>query len=298
MVIGPKNHRRWEISLKEGEDPKQMATPEGTWSVLERWLRPDDAQLWRQASYRFHALVAERWRVGRVFVAGDAAHQQPPFLGQGMCQGIRDVTNLAWKLVAVLEDRAHEALLDSYGAERKQHVIQLTTRIKHIGELVGERDLDRARARDARLLAECGGVVQPMPRQEVQPALKTGLVSSKPHAAHGTLFPQPWVWQGDRRVRLDAVAGTGWRLVLDGTTCLPAQMQGSRLATLLPLQAVRISCEPLAEMLCETDGVLATWFRKHRCNAVLVRPDHYVYGVAETPDGIASLWAELEASMT
>ena len=97
---------------------------------------------------------------------------------------------------------------------------------------------------------------------------------------------------------LDAVTGTGWRLVLDGATSLPRQMLGTPLATLLPLQAVRISCEPLADMLCETDGVLAAWFLKHRCNAVLVRPDQYVYGVAETPDGIASLWAELEASLT
>ena len=101
-MIGPKNHRRWEISLKPGEDPQQAATPEGTWALLSRWLTPEDGELWRQASYRFHALVAERWRAGRVFVAGDAAHMQPPFLGQGMCQGMRDVANLAWKLAAVL----------------------------------------------------------------------------------------------------------------------------------------------------------------------------------------------------
>jgi 3-(3-hydroxy-phenyl)propionate hydroxylase len=93
-VIGPGNHRRWEISLLPGEDPAWMATEAGAWSVLQRWIGPEDATLWRQASYRFHALVAREWRRGRVFIAGDAAHQQPPFLGQGMCQGVRDVVNL------------------------------------------------------------------------------------------------------------------------------------------------------------------------------------------------------------
>ena len=119
LVIGPKNHRRWEISLKPGEDAAEAATPERTWALLSRWLTPADGQLWRQSSYRFHALVAERWRAGRVFLAGDAAHMQPPFLGQGMCQGVRDVANLAWKLTAVLSGQvqgaAAERLLDSYG---------------------------------------------------------------------------------------------------------------------------------------------------------------------------------------
>ena len=102
-VIGPGNHRRWEISLKPGEDPKEAATPERTWALLSRWLTPEDGELWRQSSYRFHALVASRWRVGRAFLAGDSAHMQPPFLGQGMCQGVRDVANLCWKLISVVQ---------------------------------------------------------------------------------------------------------------------------------------------------------------------------------------------------
>ncbi|WP_420226447.1 bifunctional 3-(3-hydroxy-phenyl)propionate/3-hydroxycinnamic acid hydroxylase [Pigmentiphaga litoralis] len=167
MVIGPGNHRRWEISLKEGEDPVEVTRPEATWKLLSRWITPDDGELWRQASYRFHALVADRWRVGRVFVAGDAAHQQPPFLGQGMCQGMRDVANLSWKLGAVLRGDVHggaaDRLLDSYGDERKAHVRELTSRIKAIGAVICERDIGKARARDAHLLAESGGVVRDTP---------------------------------------------------------------------------------------------------------------------------------------
>lgn len=271
LVIGPGNHRRWEISLKPGEDPKQVATPEETWKLLARWLTPADGELWRQASYRFHALVAAQWRKDRVFLAGDAAHMQPPFLGQGMCQGVRDVTNLAWKLGAVLRgDVAGPmagALLDSYGAERKGHVRELTSRIKGVGAVICERDPVKARARDARLLAECGGVVQDTPRQDILPRLEAGLLSARQHAARGSLFPQPWLQQGGQRKRMDAVAGNGWRLVrAAGATSAPASLPG--------LRVVDLHDTP------ETEGVAAAWLRRHECVAALVRPDNYVYGVA------------------
>ena len=290
-LIGPKNHRRWEISINEGEDPKAVATPEGTWKLLSRWITPEDGTLWRQASYRFHALVADRWRAGRVFVAGDAAHQQPPFLGQGMCQGIRDVANLSWKLGAVLRGETEESLLDSYGVERKAHVVELTTRIKAIGQLVGERDMAKARARDAHLLAECGGVVKSVPRQNVQPALDTGLVSIQPHAARGSIFPQPWILQGDAKVRLDAIAGTGWWLVLDASVeAVPVSVDAENRLQLRVVRMGGAADTPAhADALREADGVCGVWFRQHQCVAALVRPDHYVYAVAQTAADILPL---------
>ena len=279
-LVGPKNHRRWEISLNEDEDPQQVATPEGAWKLLARWITPQDAQLWRQAAYRFHALVADRWRTGRVFVAGDAAHQQPPFLGQGMCQGIRDVANLTWKLRDVLQGRAGDALLDTYGVERKAHVTELTNRIKHIGQLVGERDPEKARGRDARLLAECDGVVKSVPRQNVQPALSAGLLAQGGHTALGTIFPQPWMVQGASRQRLDELAGRGWRLVMAPGVALDAE------ASRFPgLTAVDMDSPAWQE----ADGVVARWFAQHQCAAALVRPDHYVFGVAAHGESIAAL---------
>ena len=289
-LIGPKNHRRWEISINEGEDPKLLATPEGTWKLLSRWITREDATLWRQASYRFHALVADRWRAGRVFVAGDAAHQQPPFLGQGMCQGIRDVANLSWKLGAVLRGEAEDSLLDSYGAERKSHVTELTQRIKAIGQLVGERDMARARARDAHLLAECDGVVKSVPRQNVQPALQAGLLSTEKHPAHGTIFPQPWILQGNAHVRLDTISGTGWRLMLCHDTALDASPEFLDAGQRLQLRTVRVVTQPHtgsdASALYEADGVFSAWFTQHQCVVALVRPDHYVYAVAATAGDI------------
>jgi 3-(3-hydroxy-phenyl)propionate hydroxylase len=288
-VIGPKNHRRWEISLNEGEDPQQMATTAGAWRALERWITPDDGELWRQASYRFHALVASRWRAGRVFVAGDAAHQQPPFLGQGLCQGVRDVANLCWKLVAVHERRAGGALLDSYGAERKRHVQQLTARIKAIGAVICERDPARARARDAALLADGGGVVRAEPRQNVQPRLEGALPGfgsadvDADSAAVGTLFPQPWIVQGSTLVRLDRLSGSGWRVVADDARM--AQAVPDAIERQLRSRTVEIGDSVAA--LHESDGVVAAWFRRHDCRAAIVRPDHYVHAVAATPAELA-----------
>jgi len=284
LVQGPKNHRRWEISLMPGEDPKAVATAEETWKLLSRWISPTDGELWRQASYRFHALVAAQWRQGRVFLAGDAAHMQPPFLGQGMCQGIRDAANLTWKLAAVLTGEvrgdAANALLDSYGHERKAHVHTLTNRIKRVGEVICERDAVKARARDAKLLADCNGQVRDTPRQDILPRLERGLLSTLDGSGRGTLFPQPWLCtpQGDRR--MDAVFGHGWRLVLSPTVG----------------EAIDVNFAGLRQIVLrrtpETEGVVAHWMQTHHCIAALVRPDHYVFGTAQTLPDITSLASE------
>jgi 3-(3-hydroxy-phenyl)propionate hydroxylase len=290
-IIGPGNHRRWEISINAGEDPQQLVTPEGTWKLLSRWITPADATLWRQASYRFHALVAGNWRSGRVFVAGDCAHQQPPFLGQGMCQGVRDVANLGWKLAAVLAGQAGDAMLDTYGTERRGHVTELTTRIKHVGLLIGERDVARARERDARLLAECGGVVKPVPRQNVQPPLTSGLLSPRPHAANGTLFPQPWLSGEGQRQRMDARFGCGWRLVMK--TGAAQDMVVVPVTLPMPITVVQLGQGGIAEI----DGVLENWFGVQQCSAALVRPDHYVYGVAIDAQELAGLFTALNRQL-
>ncbi len=303
-VIGPGNHRRWEISLLPDEDPAHMATEEGAWSVLQRWIGRDDATLWRQASYRFHALVAKEWRSGRAFIAGDAAHQQPPFLGQGMCQGVRDVANLAWKLRAVLGGEAGalsaDSLLDTYAAERREHVRQLTTRIKEIGGVICERDVAKARARDAALLDAAGGQVRTQARQDIIPPLSTGLLDGEnANAGTGKLFPQPRVQGPAGAALLDDIAGTGWRIVTDlPIDQLPAGLlpvaAGLGMLVSLPAGEDSFTSGPHRMQTGELDGVVAGWLARHGVRAAVVRPDHYVYGVAG--DG-ASLFA-LVAALT
>jgi len=132
-------HRRWEFRLGDDEP-----TPD-PWSLLAPWgVTPAVATLVRAVPYRFHALVAERWRDGSVFLAGDAAHQMPPFMGQGMCSGIRDAANLAWKLAAAVEGTGGDALLDSYERERRPHVEAVTALSVEAGTLLARLAADPA----------------------------------------------------------------------------------------------------------------------------------------------------------
>ncbi|SFA92500.1 3-(3-hydroxy-phenyl)propionate hydroxylase [Pseudomonas sp. NFIX10] len=298
-VVGPGNHRRWEIMLHESEDPALMVQDDHVWKLLERWVKPGQARLWRCSAYRFHALVAHTWRKDRVFLAGDAAHQQPPFLGQGMCQGIRDVVNVAWKLARVLQGDASPDLLDTYQLERRAHVQRLTQTIKSLGQFICERDEQKALARDEKLIAEMGGTLRTTLRQDLMPALEQGFLSAVPHAARGTLFPQPR--QAGEGTLLDDVAGTGFRLFVSqavSTTQL-ATVQDS--VSYINLRIVRVINHAANSMLpadqdygfIERDGVVSAWFSRHNCVAALVRPDHYVFGVVQDGELLPALFDEI-----
>jgi 3-(3-hydroxy-phenyl)propionate hydroxylase len=295
FIIGPGNHRRWEISLLPGEDPQHAATAAESWKLLSRWLSPADGVLWRQTSYRFHALVAERWRADRIFVAGDAAHMQPPFLGQGMCQGIRDAVNLSWKLAAVVKGKvrgnAADMLLNSYGHERKEHVRELTRRIKGVGAVICERDLIKARARDARMLADCGGVVQDTPRQDVLPRLESGLLCEIQSSGRGTLFPQARMRSGEL---MDDRLGQGWRLVMVDTPSVAGDtLTIADIGLCVTDREAELTTVLIGEAnLQEAEGVLADWMRRHQCRVALVRPDHYVFGTANTRQQLDGLLNE------
>jgi 3-(3-hydroxy-phenyl)propionate hydroxylase len=295
FIIGPGRHRRFEIMLLPGEDPRGMEQPDQVWRLLEKWLTPGDAMLWRAASYRFHALVAEQWRRGRVLLAGDAAHQQPPFIGQGMCQGVRDVANLVWKLDRVLRGQSGMALLDSYAEERGAHVRELITRIKAIGHVICERDPIAAEARDARILAEGNGEPRTITRQDIVPPLRRGLLAAAAHDANGTLFPQPWVRTKAGRQLLDAACGTGWRLVVDGRNSLAASAAIDDQTRHLGMRVIRIGA--VEGMAMEEDGVVARWFGRHECAAAIVRPDHYVFGVTTDAPSTAAMLSELSSRL-
>ncbi len=285
FIMGPKNHRRWEIMLLPGEDPREMEKPENVWRLLAPWLSPEDGELWRAAAYRFHALVADEWRRGRIAIAGDAAHQQPPFIGQGMCQGLRDVSNLVWKLDRVLKDQSSPDLLDTYTVERRRHVQTLTSKIKAIGQNICERDPEAAEARDARILAEGGGQPLTITRQDIVPPIEQGLIAGEGTPARGVLFPQPSIVEPSATTLLDKVTGVGWRVFLDGRKI--AAGEGARLGTQLAGLAVHAvvparNGHEEASVLEEADGVLADWFDRNSAVAVIVRPDHYVFGAARS----------------
>lgn len=286
------DHRRFEMMLLPGEDPRRMEEEARVWGLLARWIDPADTTLWRRASYRFHALLAGAWRRGRVFLAGDAAHQQPPFLGQGMCQGVRDVFNLSWKLTAVLAGEAPDALLDTYADERRPHVRDLTTTIRQIGRRLCELDAGKARARDAQALAETGGVAPTLVRQQMIPPLRAGLLSAAAtDGARGTLFPQPWVLGHDGPALLDDVAGTGWRVVLgpDARDWRPQAPPSFRV--------LHLAATYEAGAWQELDGVVADWMARHGCRAAIVQPDHYVFAAVDRPERLDAELAGLAAAL-
>jgi len=143
------NRRRWEIMLMPGDDPAHMVNSETLWQLVRQWVTPEQADIERATIYTFHSVIAQGWRKGRLMLAGDAAHQTPPFLGQGMCAAIRDVANLAWKLHAVLHHRAHDSLLDTYESERAPHVQAFIELAVRLGDIIQTTDPEAARQRDA-----------------------------------------------------------------------------------------------------------------------------------------------------
>ena len=143
-IVGPGDLRRWEIKLLPGEKPEDFHDEAAVRRVLSAFVDVAPLSLCRSAVYHFHALVVKQWRFGRVFLMGDAAHQMPPFLGQGLCAAIRDAANLAWKIDAVERLGCSPRLLDTYGEERTPHVRTIVSHAKSFGLIIGELDAQAA----------------------------------------------------------------------------------------------------------------------------------------------------------
>ncbi|MFZ5784221.1 MAG: bifunctional 3-(3-hydroxy-phenyl)propionate/3-hydroxycinnamic acid hydroxylase [Pseudomonadota bacterium] len=183
------NRRRWEIMLMPGDDPARLTEPGIFWPMMRRWLGPEDAELERAAVYTFHAVVQQGWRRGRLLLAGDSCHQTPPFLGQGMCAGMRDAANLAWKLAAVIRGDASDALLDTYESERLPHVRTFIELAVRLGAVLQETDPDAAAMRDRRF--ENGAELFDFPQPQIGPGWRLDAA-----APVGTIFPQPRLADG------------------------------------------------------------------------------------------------------
>lgn len=281
-VPGGPGRRRWEFMLLPGETPERMGTEAAIWKLLEPWGGPDSLELIRIAVYRFHALVARTWRDGPILLAGDAAHQTPPFMGQGLCSGVRDAANLAWKLDAVLAGRADDALLDSYQTEREPHVRHVVETSVAMGRIVCELDPERAAARDAAMRAAlAAGKPAVRTSQQGQVAsLGSGLLRAGDPGA-GSLFPQP---RGRTAGLMDDTVGCGLRLVVDDARLLPDPQR----LDALDVQTVVVGSGPDA-FPSQGEPDAAAWLHERDRHAALVRPDHYVFGTARTAADVGAL---------
>lgn len=310
FIIGPGSLRRWEIKVLPSEDPQDFKDDAVLRRVLSHFVDVDALEIARVAVYRFHALVVDNWRRGRILLAGDAAHQMPPFLGQGMCAGIRDAAGLAWKLDAVAKRGWPEHVLDTYEAEMRPHVAEVVGLAKSFGEIIGELDPDRARARDTRL-REARRLRPDPTRQQVIPPLSAGLIASPPNVAAGTQFPQPWVrdTSGDR-VRLDEVLGDWFAVVsiANDDESAPGQGDGSgrffeSACRALGARHVTVRTSTGGENgrkasagdaeVVDLDGTLVDWASRLGISWAIVRPDRYVYGTATSQGAALGLVEEL-----
>ena len=304
FVVGVGNHRRWELMLLPGDSLSSEFPEDELWPLLERWMRPDEGKIWRAAAYRFHGLVASEWRLGRILLAGDAAHMTPPFMAQGMGQGMRDALNLSWKLERVLAG-CSAGLLDTYQQERKPHVTATTQLAMALGRVICERDPVRAVDRDARMLAEQGGTVSTTYRQDMIPGLVAGLlVAATPGA--GTILPQPMVRAGGFSGRLDDLSSRSVRVVVCDS--ITAREGSALLEALVPLQGVLIElgaeASPPARAATtqliratEEGPLVAPWLKGLNRRFAIVRPDHYVYGTAETTDDAVQLLRQMRQAL-
>ena len=279
IVPGRGNLRRWEFMLLPGEDDTAMMRPDRVAALLAPYLAGVPHRVVRAATYRFHGLIAERWREGRVLLAGDAAHQTPPFFGQGMCHGMRDAANLAWKLPLVIRGEADDALLDSYQPERDPQVRSVVAAAVAAGRYICELDPDKAAARDAAMRAR-SAAGEARTAADLVPPYRQGVVLAGSPGA-GERFVQPWVATDDGARLLDDVIGGGWRLFALGE--VPAT------ASLGPVQVTTIAVADVAD-----DGTLRRWLAERDAAAVLVRPDAYVFGTAH---GAAPLLAAACAAL-
>jgi 3-(3-hydroxy-phenyl)propionate hydroxylase len=294
FVVGPNNLRRWEFMLMPGETPEALAAEDSVWKLLEPWLNPSQARLWRAATYRFHALVAEQWRKGNVFLAGDACHMTPPFLAQGMVQGIKDAVNLAWKLAAVLKG-ASPALLDTYQDERRPHVRDVISVTKELGRIICETDLDKAAARNARMRVDMAEGRGETFRQNLFPPIEQGLLCvdlGKASDAQGRPAPQPLVETPEGWQLLDDVTGAHWCLLATDAFEITAALQSK--ADALGISVVWIGSRGLAEK----DGVFAEWMAARSAKAILTRPDHVVMAAIDGPDELDELLERLGKLLT
>jgi len=291
-------HRRWEWMLHEGETEEEFLDPDRINELLAPHTDPSQVTLLRKCVYNFNSIVAEQYRDGRLFIAGDAAHMMPPFAGQGMNSGIRDAVNLSWKLASVVKGDASAAILDTYQAERRDHVVKLTKVANRLGTIIMPTSKLRAWARDVVLsLLNSFEFTKEALRSSffVVPKLDEGLfVWDGPGASthSGEMIVQPRVEDATgRQAYMDEFLPEGFVLMGIGTdpeSDLSSEAKslcaefGAKLVSITPKEG------PSGSALKDITGALTEW--RGACPPfVLLRPDRFTAAMFNTHDAVASL---------
>ena len=266
MRIGDTRYR-WEFRLLEGETAADFESIEALQPLIGPWVEGiacDQLDLVRVAEYHFRAQLADRWREGNVFLLGDAAHLTPPFIGQGLCSGLRDSMNLSWKLAAVLSGEMPTSVLDTYEVERKPHARALIRLAKLIGVAMtrGGKAGDLLRRAIAPRLHRVPGVRDRLLDSETPPLSRSALVAGRGHrtSLNGRLCPNA--------------------LLPDATRYDDATRGGFVFVTAVPLspeQRAALAGRGTELLEVQPGSPLYTWLAQGKAAAALVRPDFTVW---------------------
>ncbi|MFL5347568.1 MAG: bifunctional 3-(3-hydroxy-phenyl)propionate/3-hydroxycinnamic acid hydroxylase [Hyalangium sp.] len=291
---GPLNELRMDFLVQEHERSDVVDTKEFVDQLLSRFIDPAKVKVTRAAVFTFHSKVAARWRDGRVFLLGDAAHLMPPFMGQGLCSGVRDAANLTWKLAQVRRGAAGEELLDTYERERQPHVVSMIKATLMMGRVFLSRSKLVAAVRNALLrfsYRHLAGARSFIREFKAKPKLliSQGFISNgrrKGSAAEGTYFPQPRVAVADRgTLPLDDVLGNRFVALCAADVSEPVRQSAEALARELGGGVLRVlpagrASEAGPGAVVDVEGKLSAWFTQYQADTVLLRPDRYVYGAS------------------
>ena len=291
--------RRWEFMRLPHETRESLEHEHVAWELLAPWVTPDQATIVRHKVYTFRSLLANTWRKGRLLIAGDAAHVMPPFMGQGMCAGLRDDWNLAWKLNLVLDGKADDRLLDTYQPERRPHVSDVIDLSMYLGRIICIPDAAKAAERDA---AFFGGTAPPPP---AFPSLTDGILrrgaDGAVQAPAGLLSPHGTVRVGQRQGRFDELVGLGFVLVSRSASVEVALGEPQRaLLDALGVRRVTVAAAgtPAADgTLVDLDAKFIPYMERLGITSMLVRPDFYLYGAVTHAADIDQLVDDFAADL-
>lgn len=298
----PDNRHRFEFMLHDDDVTEDFERPEKATELIAPYCEPGTYDVTRQLVYTFNALVAERWRDGRIFLAGDAAHMTPQFIGQGMNAGLRDADNLAWKIADVLRHGAPESLLDTYETERRPHASAMIALSVFNKDMVSTTHPARIRLRDAAvpLGVRTPGIKRLITEAKIKPRprLRRGAYFGDARGVNGvegTLMPQPRVRDAaGRAVRFDDIVGHGWFVLgvgADPRAAAPAVVSALADAG-RPVACVALDA-PASDAAAPSDGAADAgvihltsdddgwrhWCRRGRIGAgsvLVIRPDKFV----------------------
>ncbi|MFD0020699.1 bifunctional 3-(3-hydroxy-phenyl)propionate/3-hydroxycinnamic acid hydroxylase [Streptomyces sp. NPDC058382] len=303
IVSGGPGRRRWEFLRLPHESVDELNTLDTAWRLLEPWGRtPDNTTIERHTVYTFQARWVDRWREGRLILAGDAAHQMPPFAGQGMCSGMRDAMNLAWKLDLVLAGTADPDLLDTYTSERSDHVQHAIGMSMALGQVICVLDAEEAAARDSRMIATGAD-----PRHALPPApppiLGDGVLQHDAEGnrvpAVGHLTPQHRVTHRGVAALLDEHTTGGFTILTDGQDPCDALDTADRhfLDSIgAHIVALHAGSAP-SDGYLDTDHAYLPHMREHGHVAAVVRPDFYLFGAAASGQELHELIGRLREEL-